>query len=180
MPFIFNAVEFCVVTINEKPWVRAREVCRALEYQKGRVRDVLKKHVNIENKQHKHELEERAGAAFPLDWPKNSQPGEYYISEEGMYESVFRSVDRMHCCNVMFQQIRQQLTKKKMKEEHQQVIEEKDIQRQAIQYENVALQAQRGVYQTQLQKCQDTITHLRTRYVDHVTEPGKDNIIIIL
>ena len=67
-----------------------------------------------------------------------------------------------------------------MKEEHQQVIEEKDIQIQAIQYENVALQAQRGVYQTQLQKCQDTITHIRTRYVDHVTEPGKDNIIIIL
>ena len=32
MPFSFNAVELCVVTINEKPWTRAREVCRALEY----------------------------------------------------------------------------------------------------------------------------------------------------
>ena len=55
MPFTFNAVQLCVVTINEKPWTRAREVCRALEYQKGRERDVLKKHVSIESKQHKHE-----------------------------------------------------------------------------------------------------------------------------
>ena len=32
MPFSFNAVELCVVTINEKPWIRARKVCRVLEY----------------------------------------------------------------------------------------------------------------------------------------------------
>ena len=48
MPFTFNAVELCVVTINEKPWRRAKEVCRALEYKKRRARDVLKKHVSIE------------------------------------------------------------------------------------------------------------------------------------
>ena len=66
----------------------------------------------------------------------------------------------------MFPQIRQQLTNN-MKENHQQAIEEKvaalslmnddlkdrDNQIQAIQYENVALQAQRDVYQTQLQRC---------------------------
>ena len=39
MPFTFNAVELCVVTINEKPWTRTRKVCKALEYQKGRARD---------------------------------------------------------------------------------------------------------------------------------------------
>ena len=38
---------------------------------------------------------------------------------------------------------------------------------QAIKYENVALQAQKDVYQVELQKCQDTITHLKTRYVPH-------------
>ena len=32
MPFSFNAVELCVVTINENPWTRAREVRRAHEY----------------------------------------------------------------------------------------------------------------------------------------------------
>ena len=31
IPFVFNAVESCVVTINEKPWTRAKEVCKALE-----------------------------------------------------------------------------------------------------------------------------------------------------
>ena len=34
MPFTFNAVELCVVTVNGKPWARAREVCKALEYNK--------------------------------------------------------------------------------------------------------------------------------------------------
>ena len=57
--------------------------------------------------------------------------------------------------------------------EHQQAIKEKDAalallnddlqdhdnQIQVLQYENVAFQAQKGVYQAELQKCQDTITH---------------------
>ena len=34
MPFSFNAAVLCVVTFNEKPWTRAREVRRALEYNK--------------------------------------------------------------------------------------------------------------------------------------------------
>ena len=59
-------------------------------------------------------------------------------------------------------------------------IEEKDNQIQAIQYENVALQAQRDVYQAQLQRCQDTIINLTTRYVDHARDPGKGNIIIVV
>ena len=93
----------------------------------------------------------------------------------------------------MFPQTRQQLTNK-IKEEHQQAIEEKDAaiallsddlqgrnnQIHAIKYEKVALQAQRDVYQAQLQKCQDTIIHLKTRYVDHARDSGKDNIIIIV
>ena len=66
MPFTFNAVELSVVTINEKRWTRAKEVCRALEYKKDRARDVLKKYVSLENKQHKHELEGCAAAVQPL------------------------------------------------------------------------------------------------------------------
>ena len=34
MPFVFNTVELYVVIINEKPWTCAKEVCRALEYNK--------------------------------------------------------------------------------------------------------------------------------------------------
>ena len=48
------------------------------------------------------------------------------------------------------------------------------------QYENVALQAQRDVCQTQLQRCEITITHLRARYVDYARDPVKDNVIIIV
>ena len=44
----------------------------------------------------------------------------------------------------------------------------------------MALQAQRDVYQAHLQRCQDTLTHLRTRYVDHARDLGKDNTIIIV
>ena len=46
-------------------------------------------------------------------------------------------------------------------------------------YENVALQAQRDVYQAELEKSQDTINHLKKRYVPHGGELGKENIIII-
>ena len=69
-----------------------------------------------------------------------------------------------------------------MKEDHQQTIEEKNValalltddlqdrdnRIQAIQYENVALQAQRDMCQIELQRCQGTITHIRARYVGHI------------
>ena len=44
----------------------------------------------------------------------------------------------------------------------------------------MVLQAQRDVYQTQLQRCIENITHLRARYVDHSRDPGKVNIVIIV
>ena len=70
-------------------------------------------------------------ARTPINWPKDSQKYDTYINEEGMYELLFSSQQPKakdfgrHCCNVLFPHIRQQLTKK-MKEEHQLVIEEKD------------------------------------------------------
>ena len=59
-------------------------------------------------------------------------------------------------------------------------LQSRDNQIQAIKYENVALQAQKDVYQAVLQRCQDIITHLKTRHVPHARYPGKDNIIIIV
>ena len=118
MPLTFNAVDLCVMTINEKPWTRAKKACRPLEYKKGMVRGALKKHVSIENKQHKHELERHAAAAHPLEWPKNSQPDDYYINEEGIYELVFGSQQpkakafRKYCCSVLFPHVWQQLSDK--------------------------------------------------------------------
>ena len=82
----------------------------------------------------------------------------------------------------------------KIQEEHQQAIKEKDAALalftddlrgrdnhiQAIQYENVEMETQRDVYQVELQRCQDTITHLKTRCFPHARDPGKGNIIIIV
>ena len=59
-------------------------------------------------------------------------------------------------------------------------LQDRENRIQAIQYENVALQAQKDVYQAELQKCQDTITHLKTRHVPHARDLGKENIIIIV
>ena len=74
-----------------------------------------------------------------------------------------------------------------MKEGHQQAIEEKHAatawfkdELQKREYENVALQARKDVYQAELQKCQDSITHLKTCYVPHARDLSKDKIIIIV
>ena len=74
-----------------------------------------------------------------------------------------------------------------IQEKHQQAIEEKDAtiallndDLQKREYQNVALQAQKDMYQAELQKYQDIITYLETRYVPHVKNSGKDNIIIIV
>ena len=87
---------------------------------------------------------------------------------------------------MLFSHVRQQL-RNKMKEGHQQAIEERDAaiallndDLQKREYENLALRAQKNVYQAELQKCQGTITHLKTRYVLYARDPGKDNIIIIV
>ena len=50
MPFTFNAVELCVVIIDEKPWTRARKVCKALEYGKAtKTADVVRHLCSREN-----------------------------------------------------------------------------------------------------------------------------------
>ena len=59
-------------------------------------------------------------------------------------------------------------------------LQDRDNQIQAIKYDNVALQAQRDVYKYQLQKCQNIITHPKTRHVPHAKDPGKDNIAMII
>ena len=71
-----------------------------------------------------------------------------------------------------------------IQEKHQQAIEKKDATTTLLnddlkkrEYENMALQAQRDVYKDQLQKCQDIITHLRKRYVDHAKDQAKTTLL---
>ena len=90
MPFAFNAVELCVVTINEKTWTRAREECRALGFEKA-TRRLLRHHCTRENIQHKHRLVVVTTAGTTVNWPKDSQKLDIYINGEGMYELLFLS-----------------------------------------------------------------------------------------
>ena len=113
MPLAFNAVKLYVVTINGKPWARAREVCRALEYGKAtKVANIAKHLSNRENYAHKCQFNE-----FAL----------VFSSQQSKTKDL-----RRHCCNVLFPHVQQQLTNK-MKEDHKQAIEEKDNQIQAHQ-----------------------------------------------
>ena len=52
MPFSFNAGELRVVTINGKPWTRAKEVRKALEYNK-KTADIVRTFCSQENYAHK-------------------------------------------------------------------------------------------------------------------------------
>ena len=179
MPFTFNAVDLCVVTIDEKPWTLAREVCRALEYSTAtKAADVVRHLCSKTNYAHKWQLTRLVSKTKPVEWSIDSQ--KYYIctDEEGMYEIVFSSQQPkkknsegtvVMCCFLI-----STVVYKKMNEDHQQAIEVKDAaiallndDLQKHEYENVALQAQTDVHQAELQKCQDTITHLKTRYVPH-------------
>ena len=90
MPFSFNAVEFCVVTINDKPWNRAKEICKALQYNK-KTANIVKNHCSKEYIQHKHQLAVVHAACIPINWPKDSQKLNLYMNEEGMIELLVGS-----------------------------------------------------------------------------------------
>ena len=83
MPFVFNEVKLCVVTINEKAWTRAREACRALEYGKAtKATDVVRHLCSRENYAHKWQLTGFVSEMKPVAWPKD---------EEETYELLFSS-----------------------------------------------------------------------------------------
>ena len=159
---------------------------------------------------HKWQLKGFVPETKPVDWPKDSEKYDIYINEEGMYELLFSSQQRKakdfkrHYFIVLFPHVRQQPSDKShameiedltgriqalefTNEAHRQTIEEKDAALAMLNDDlknrdddNVALQAQRDVYKDQLQKFEDIIAHLRTRYVDHAKDPGKDNIVMII
>ena len=207
MPFVFNVVELCVVTINEKPWTHVRKVCKALMYEK-KTANIVQKHRTKENYTQKYQMSSVPAASTPVDWSEDSQNFDIYINEEGVYELLFSRQQpkakavRKHYCNVLFPHVLQQPSDKShameiegltsrvqvleiTNEAYQQAIEEKDaaitllnVDLKDREHYNVALQAQRDVYKEQLQKCQDIITHLKTRHVPHAND--QDNIVMII
>ena len=92
MPLSFNAVELCVVTIDEKPCTHAREVFRALEYGRAtKVADIVKHLCSRENYTQKCPLSSVHAACTPINWPEYSRMDDYYINEEGMIELLVES-----------------------------------------------------------------------------------------
>ena len=88
----FNNVSLFTVTIQGKPWTRAKEVCKALEYSKNTKTDKLvKRYCSEENYAHKWELIKVPTVNTLLKWPSHSRKDNYYVSEEGMYELAFTS-----------------------------------------------------------------------------------------
>ena len=75
MPFTFNAVELCVLIINEKPWTRAREVCRAREYdaKTSKTANIIKANCSPENITQKYQMSSVHATCTPINWPKDSQ-----------------------------------------------------------------------------------------------------------
>ena len=184
VPFTFKNVELKVVTINGKPWTRAKEVCKALEYNK-KTAHVIRAHCSRENYAHKYDLTSVPTAGTPVNWPKDSQKYNLYINEEGMHELVFSSQQqkakafRKYCCNEMFPRIRKQLVDK-MQEDHQQAITDRNNRVQAIEYENVGLQGEIKAKDQQIEASQHKIAEPVERYVDHCRSPSRDNIVIIV
>ena len=119
----------------------------------------------------------------PLEWPKNSQPDEYYINEDGMYELLFSSqqqkakVFRKYCCNEMFPRICKQLVDK-MQEDHQKAIEERDTRIQAIENENVGLQGEIRAKDQQIEASQERIEDLIANR--HVPRSGAIDTVLVV
>ena len=89
-PFSFNAVKLFVVIINEEPWARGKEVCRALEYNK-KTDHVIKAHVSLENYAQKYPMSNVPAVFTSVNWPKDSRKDDYYTNNKGMYKLLFSS-----------------------------------------------------------------------------------------
>ena len=87
VPFTFKNVELKVVTINGKPWTRAKEVCKALEYNKKTAhvsRENYAQQYDLskwsaadpltrENYAYKYDLSKVPTAGTSLEWPPDSR-----------------------------------------------------------------------------------------------------------
>ena len=72
MPFSFNVVELCLVTIDEKHCARARKVCKALRYEK-KTANIIKNHCSKENRTQKYQMSSVPAVDTPMCWPTDSQ-----------------------------------------------------------------------------------------------------------
>ena len=91
VPFKFNNAQIFTVTIDNKIWIRAKEVVKKSLAFKKDTSDTIRKHCSRENCAQKYQLIGSPGAREPTNWPIDSQKYDYYINEEEMNELVFGS-----------------------------------------------------------------------------------------
>ena len=75
MPFTFNTVDLYVVALNDKPWIRAKEVCRTLEYNKKttKIAHIVMTHVSVKNYAHKCRLSKVLAKNTLMNWSSDSR-----------------------------------------------------------------------------------------------------------
>ena len=75
------------MSIDEKPWTRARKVCKTLEYGKAtKATDVVRHLCSKTNYAHKWQLTGLVSDTKPVDWLIDSQKYDIYTNEEGIYD----------------------------------------------------------------------------------------------
>ena len=107
-------------------------MCKAHEYdaKTSETANIIRVHCSPESTTQKYQISSVHAKCTPINWSKDSQRYNIYTNEKVMYDLLFSSQQpkakdfRRHSCNVLFPHVWRQL-KKKMKEDHQQAIEEK-------------------------------------------------------
>ena len=81
----FNAVELCVVIINEKPWTHAKEVCKAFEYdgKTSKTANIIRGHCSPENITQKYQMSTVHAACTPINCPKDSENMIFTLMRKG-------------------------------------------------------------------------------------------------
>ena len=192
--FTFNNTKLFTITINDKPWTRAKEVCRSLNYTK-KTPDVIVDPVSLENRAYKYQLTD-----LPRNGEVNGLNGQLIV--EKMNITLMSKVCmnwhlpankkkakefRKYCCNTLFPQIRQklvdidlessnrrhQLAIEDMGREHQQAIEAKDT---ALAMLNDDLDESQREYTI----LEYRYEQLETRAVPYLEDPKKDNSMVVI
>ena len=139
IPFTFNAVELKVVTIDGKEWCRAKEVCKALEYQKRK----NEHHCSRENIR-MHCLIQLRGSNRTWN-PVKPSDSQKYDSKRSEVRKGIQTAPR--------------------RSSNGKAITDRDNKIQAIQYENVGLQGEIRAKDHQIARCENRIQDLIERHV---------------
>ena len=84
MSFIFKAVNLCIVTTNDKSWTRAKEACKALEYdaKTSKTANIIRARCRLENLTQKNKICSVHATYTPTNWFADSQKCDIHINEE--------------------------------------------------------------------------------------------------